>query len=143
MEAKNLEKSDPRRIAGAPADSGDAWLTLSAAAKLAPGRPSTNCMWRWCRRGVLARTGERLHLQHIRAGGRVMIRQEWIEEFCTKLAHADAAHFAAKDAAAASVPPRDARFAPPSRRMARIAPAAWKTQEEDEQIERELESEGL
>ena len=24
-------------------------ITLGQAAKLAPGRPSTNCMWRWCR----------------------------------------------------------------------------------------------
>jgi len=40
-------------------------LTLMQAAKLAPGRPSGNCIWRWCRRGVLARSGERIRLEHI------------------------------------------------------------------------------
>ena len=36
------------------------YITLTQAAKLAPGRPSVNCIWRWCRRGVLARSGERV-----------------------------------------------------------------------------------
>jgi hypothetical protein len=31
---------------------GEEHLTLVRAAKLAPGRPSVNCVWRWCREGV-------------------------------------------------------------------------------------------
>ncbi len=120
-----------------------AYLTLGQASKLAPGNPSTNCIWRWCRRGVLARSRQRIRLRHIRAGGKVMTTAAWIAEFCSTLAKADAAYFEAKDAAAVSLPPRDARFAPPSSSKSRFAPAAGKTKDEDEQIERELESEGL
>ena len=28
------------------------YMTLTQAAKLAPGRPSVNCIWRWCRKGA-------------------------------------------------------------------------------------------
>ncbi|MCI0630465.1 MAG: DUF1580 domain-containing protein, partial [Phycisphaerales bacterium] len=46
-------------------------ITLVEAAKLSPGRPSVNAVWRWCRRGVRARNGERIRLEHVRAGGRI------------------------------------------------------------------------
>ena len=68
----------------------DGHLTLSQASKITPGRPSTNCIWRWCRYGVLSRTGERVYLQHIRVGGKVFTRAEWIEDFGRTLAEADA-----------------------------------------------------
>lgn len=42
------------------------YITLTEVANITPGRPSTNCVWRWCRRGVKSRTGERIHLQHVR-----------------------------------------------------------------------------
>ena len=71
----------------------DEHLTLSQAAKLAPGRPSSNCLWRWCRRGVLSRAGERIYLQHVRVGGKVYTRVEWIENFARTLAAADNAYF--------------------------------------------------
>ena len=35
----------------------DEHLTLARAAKLAPGRPSANCVWRWCREGVKVARG--------------------------------------------------------------------------------------
>ena len=35
-------------------------ITLSQAAKLAPWRPSSNCVWRWCREGVKAASGTRV-----------------------------------------------------------------------------------
>ena len=44
-------------------------ITLAEAARIAPARPSTNCVWRWCRKGVLSRGGERIRLQHQRVGG--------------------------------------------------------------------------
>lgn len=46
-------------------------LTLSQAARLAPGRPSANCVWRWCREGVKSKSGERVRLKHMRFGGRI------------------------------------------------------------------------
>lgn len=72
------------------------WLTLGKATSYAPGRPSANCLWRWCRKGVLARDGSRVKLQHVRAGGRVFTTAAWVEEFATALAHADAAYFDTK-----------------------------------------------
>jgi hypothetical protein len=70
------------------------YLTLAQAAKLAPGRPSANCIWRWCRRGVLARSGTRVCLRHIRAGGKIFTTEQWVHEFCEQLAAADVEHFA-------------------------------------------------
>ncbi len=71
----------------------DGLMTLSQVAKVSPGRPSTNCLWRWCRRGVLSRAGERVYLRHVRVGGKVFTRVEWIEDFGRTLAEADAAYF--------------------------------------------------
>ena len=81
----------------------DVYLTLSEAAKLAPGRPSANAVWRWARRGVRSRAGHRVYLHHIRAGGRVLTRRDWVEDFMTELAEADAEHF--RDADADRLPP--------------------------------------
>ena len=75
------------------APTGDSWLTLSQAARLAPGSPSPNCIWRWCRRGVVARSGERVRLQHARLGGRLFTTLRWVREFGEKLAQADEAYF--------------------------------------------------
>lgn len=72
-------------------------LTLSQAAKLAPGRPSSNCLWRWCRRGVLSRAGDRVYLQHIRVGGKVYTRAQWLEDFGRTLAEADVEYFRLKE----------------------------------------------
>lgn len=71
----------------------DQFITLTQAAKIAPGRPSTNCMWRWCRRGVIARSGQRIKLEHIRMGGKIFTTQLWIDAFGRKLAEADAQYF--------------------------------------------------
>lgn len=118
-------------------------ITLTEAAKIAPGRPSTNCMWRWCRRGVLARTGQRVRLQHIRVGGKIFTTPAWLEEFGRRLADTDAAYFDGKAEAARRLPPRDPRFGPPKRR-ARPRPAARLRPAEDlNEIERELQESGL
>lgn len=69
------------------------YLTLTEAAKQAPGRPSSNAVWRWARRGVLARTGERVRLRHIRLGGKILTRADWLHDFASTLADADTAHF--------------------------------------------------
>ena len=68
-------------------------LPLTQAAKLVPGRPSSNCLWRWARRGVLSRAGNRVFLKHVRVGGKMYTRKEWVDAFGEALAQADAAYF--------------------------------------------------
>lgn len=68
-------------------------IPLSAAAKTAPGRPSANAVWRWCRKGVRSRGGEYIRLRHVRLGGRVFTSLAWLAEFGEQLAAADAQHF--------------------------------------------------
>jgi hypothetical protein len=115
-------------------------LALTQAAKIAPGRPSVNCMWRWCRRGVLARTGERVRLQHIRIGGKILTRRDWLEDFGRRLAEADTAYFEAKDAAAQRLPPRDSRYPSPRRRRP-AEPAPSRRACDD--VDQELREQGL
>ena len=80
------------------------YIGLSEAARIAPGRPSTNCLWRWCRRGVLSRGGERVRLRHVRIGGKIFTKAEWLDEFGQSLAAADAEHFDLDDAPALLTP---------------------------------------
>ena len=68
-------------------------LTLAQAARITPGEPSPQCLWRWCRRGVKSRAGQRVRLQHIRIGGMIYTTAKWLEEFGQRLAQADAIHF--------------------------------------------------
>lgn len=121
----------------------DAFLTLSQAAKIAPGRPSTNCMWRWCRRGVLSRSGHRVRLRHMRIGGKIFVAPAWIDDFGRALAEADAAYFDAKDEAAASVPHRSREYDAPTRPKRRRQTAASTACREFSEIDRELDAEGL
>lgn len=71
----------------------DQHITLTQAAKITPGRPSTNCIWRWCRRGVLARNGQRVRLEHVRIGGKIFTTRRWVEAFGKSLAEADTTYF--------------------------------------------------
>ncbi len=68
-------------------------LTMAQAAKVLPSHPSPNCLWRWCRKGVKSRSGERVHLQHVRLGGVIFTTAAWVEEFGSRLAQADVEHF--------------------------------------------------
>lgn len=72
----------------------EAFLTLAEAAKLVPGHPSMNTIWRWCREGVKVRgTLERIRLRHVRAGGRVLTTKAWLDEMLHAVAQADLRHF--------------------------------------------------
>lgn len=73
------------------------YITLTQAAKMAPGRPSINCLWRWARKGVLARSGQRVRLQHLRIGGKIFTTEEWVRHFGQALAEADASYFKMDD----------------------------------------------
>lgn len=68
-------------------------ITLTQAAKLLPGRPSVNCVWRWCRKGLLSRNLEHIHLKHVRMGGKIYTRREWLAEFGQAIANADTAYY--------------------------------------------------
>lgn len=113
----------------------DQHLTLAQAAKLAPGRPSANCVWRWCREGVKAKSGERVRLKHTRFGGRIYTNREWLEAFGLALAEADAKHFEREDEASGR-PMRQ------TRRTSRGV-RAHEFQRRHEEAERELEEQGL
>lgn len=109
------------------------YITLTQATKVAPGRPSTNCIWRWCRRGVIARSGQRIKLEHIRMGGKIFTTQLWIDAFGRKLAEADAQYFD-RDTPTLPVPP------PAQSSLRHRAPMAASPSSD---IERELEEAGL
>jgi hypothetical protein len=68
-------------------------IDLADAAKLVPGHPHASTLWRWSRRGIKARDGSRVRLEHVRLGGKVFTSREAIERFGAALAAADAAHF--------------------------------------------------
>ncbi len=65
------------------------YLTLAEAARLAPGRPSANAVWRWCRKGVKSRNGETIRLTHVRAGRQIFTTSDWMDEFFAVQARAD------------------------------------------------------
>jgi hypothetical protein len=69
------------------------YLTLAQAAYLCPGRPSANAVWRWCRRGVLAQSRQRVHLKHCRIGGKIFTTEEDLHHFFATLAEADRVYF--------------------------------------------------
>lgn len=69
------------------------YLTLSEAARLAPGRPSASATWRWCRKGLRARDGSSVHLKHVRVGRMVYTTAQWLHEFFEAVAVADQKHF--------------------------------------------------
>jgi hypothetical protein len=69
------------------------YLSLSEAARIAPGKPHKASIWRWCRKGVKARTGDVVKLRHVRAGGKVFTRADWLEQFLAELVATDQEHF--------------------------------------------------
>jgi hypothetical protein len=117
-------------------------ITLSQAAKLAPGRPSPNCVWRWCREGVKAASGTRVRLKHVRFGSRIYTTRQWLNDFGLALAEADAAHFDRDEQSPATEPA-------PSRRPSKRSRLASRSSGTDEahrrhlEAERELEEAGL
>ena len=69
------------------------YLTMAEAAKRCPGHPHCATVWRWCRKGVRARNGERVRLRHCRVGGRVFTTTEYLTSFFDEVAQADMEHF--------------------------------------------------
>ena len=73
--------------------SDDDRLPLAQAAKILPGRPHASSVWRFCRKGIKARNGERVYLRHERWGGVIYTSGQWLQEFAERLAAADIEHF--------------------------------------------------
>ncbi|KAA0215794.1 MAG: DUF1580 domain-containing protein [Leptolyngbya sp. PLA3] len=125
---------------GAPA--AEDHITLAQAAKLAPGRPSSNCVWRWCREGVKAATGTRIRLKHVRFGSRIFTTLQWLNDFGSALAEADAAHFDRDAQLPAPEPAPSRRTSKRSRRASRSG-GADEARRRHLEAERELEEAGL
>jgi hypothetical protein len=82
------------------------YLTLNEAAIATPGRPHVSAVWRWARKGVKVRhSPERVRLQCVRAGARLLTKQVWLDEFMGKLAQADLMYFEAAAAVPVDPPP--------------------------------------
>jgi hypothetical protein len=71
----------------------DEYITLSQAARRLPQRTHTAAVWRWCRRGILTRNGQRIYLDHVRLGGRIYVTPQAITTFGQQLALGDREHF--------------------------------------------------
>ena len=97
--------------------SSEEYITLSQAANASPGRPSANCVWRWCRKGIKARNGDITRLQHVRVGGQIFTTFKWLTEFGERLASAHAAYF-------------DQQLSPETRRIVRPDPHGKREREE-------------
>jgi len=104
----------------------DELIPLTQAAKLSPGRPSTNCVWRWCRKGVRARSGQRVRLQHVRVGSTIFTSRQWLEEFGQHVAAADTTYF---DNQVPTMPPVKVQSRSAKQRQAAVANARTFLQE--------------
>jgi hypothetical protein len=71
----------------------DALVSLSTAAKLCPGRPNASTLWRWARKGIKARSGARIRLEHKRVGGKIFVTLNSLDRFFGNVAAADIEHF--------------------------------------------------
>ena len=100
----------------------DSYITLTEAAKLSPGRPSSCAVWRWCRVGLKSRNGERIKLRHSRVGGRIFTTESDLSEFFRAVADADRQYFEAD-------PPATSKPATNGQRQRSIASAEKKLQQ--------------
>lgn len=67
----------------------DEKLELQCAAKYSPCKTSYAALWRQCRKGVLARNGQRIFLEHWRYGRRLYTTLAAIDAFAKAVAKAD------------------------------------------------------
>lgn len=118
------------------------YLTLSQAARLAPGRPSSSATWRWCRKGLKARDGSSVFLKHVRVGRTVYTTAAWLHAFFEAVATADQNHFSGRDALAAQVA-KDAAVGLPARPGARVGATRDAIPDKQDDLDAALREEGL
>jgi hypothetical protein len=68
-------------------------VSLSTAAKYCPGRPNASTLWRWARKGIKARSGARIRLEHRRVGGKIFVTIDSLNRFFENVAGADVEYF--------------------------------------------------
>lgn len=101
------------------------YLTMAEAARHYPRPISGVSVWRHARKGVRCRDGSRVHLRHIRQGGRLLTTADDVRTFCAEVAQRDMAHYAERDAErdrahpATSASPRASTDADRQRRVER------------------------
>jgi len=71
----------------------NALVSLSTAAKYCPGRPNASTLWRWARKGIKARSGARIRLEHRRVGGKIFVTIDSLNRFFENVASADVEYF--------------------------------------------------
>jgi hypothetical protein len=93
------------------------FLTCAQAARQCPQSPTPNpaTIWRWARKGVKARNGKRVCLEHVRAGAKVLIPEGALTTFFKAIADADSEYFRA---AADAAPPPEPKWHPNCRQKA-------------------------
>ena len=78
------------------------YLNLNQAAAVCPNSPRpgeksnnlhSSTIWRWCRKGVKATSGDMVKLRHVRIGGKIHTTKQWLDDFFESLAAADMDHF--------------------------------------------------
>lgn len=72
----------------------DDLLDMKEAARILPSRPSSAVVWRWCRKGVLARDGQRIFLEHRRYGRKLFTTKLALDNFAKAVVEADKNHLA-------------------------------------------------
>lgn len=118
-------------------------ISLNQAPRYVSGRPSISAVWRWCRRGVLARNGQRIRLEHRRIGGKIFTSEAWLDAFTKALTDADTAYFASKQDATNGTAPRAAGFNSPKRPRNRRRPKPTVDPDRQRRVAVELDGEGL
>ena len=69
------------------------YISLAQASKLCPGRLSIQSIWRWCRKGIKSKSGERIHLEHYRVGGKLYTTENDLQNFFKNVTESDKLHF--------------------------------------------------
>ncbi len=69
------------------------YRTLAQVARDIPVKTSPQSLWRWCREGLQVKSGDRIHLKHIRCGRRILVADKDVNDFFDELKAADAAYF--------------------------------------------------
>lgn len=60
-------------------------ISLAEAAAVVPGGAGVPTIWRWCTRGLRARGRGAVRLRHVRVGGRVYTRVDWVADFLRRV----------------------------------------------------------
>ncbi len=74
------------------------YLSLGQAARKCPGtggrqHPHPSALFRWCRFGLLSRSGRHIRLRHVRIGRSLFTSAKWLDVFFCERAASDLGYF--------------------------------------------------